>query len=124
MKIFENGLLKPEFINPNYRGTSPLGGWPTENGGALAMVNKEYCCVLDSSKQFFTARVTKFVAIKQFTPADIPAGELVWVKLIGKSAESWKPRTYHGYSRGPWKVVPFLIAETAERAEELKDWCE
>lgn len=143
-KIFENGFLKPNVFNPNYRG---IIGWPCEvfksgAGGSFwsgsntiisidsmdNMYDKEECVQLK--------RITKLVRsqdvrVKEFTPADIPVGELCWVKFYPES--QWLARTKaefdevcnNGYAQvkiDETYCVPFILAETAEDAELMKDW--
>jgi len=75
--------------------------------------------------------------IPKFTPKDIPKGELCWLK--NGSSNYWVLEVLRGYSTPDncypyctsgmgtgnifWEYcVPYLIAETAEQAELLKDW--
>ena len=127
--VFENGYLKSEFINPNYRG---LVGWPCERKEftyksndydyvddllmcldvRAAMTNDEYCADFEEIK------------IPQFTPKDIPVGELCWMLFDDK----WYLKVYNdsnlkrSENTFRFPCVPYLIAETAEKAEKLKDW--
>lgn len=129
--IFENGYLKREHVNPNYRG---LVGWPTKfvwtDGGAsfgkLLAVQGSYIF----NTEYIEEQDIKFF-IKQFTPEEIPVGELCWVGYCCDDISSeddsiqW---TITVYDPEEWfcslanYIVPYLIAGTAERAEELKDW--
>jgi len=124
MSIFENGYLKNDCINPNYRG---LVGWVSElvyantwdeealvlgSGIIISIYNKSTNIAGDQQ-----GREIKSFKVPQFTPKDIPMGELCWVYTGG----DWilvvhRPQTVEILT------VPYLIAETAEDAERLKDW--
>lgn len=188
VEIFENGYLKSEFINPNYRG---LVGWPSEydDGDASGGAKIIAVCGGDVMNDSVYEMPLCNFKIPQFTPKDIPVGELCWVEqfttdyngwcpLCGKTTEfisgassypfggpeecyncgttdshydmldldnaedskkarelkeSNKAYTFHikrslgfkkGFVTGANKdcCIPYLIAETAEKAEELKDW--
>ncbi len=137
MKIFDNGYLLPEFINPNYRG---LVGWPIkrtyEGSGStfdnlLIAINN----VDELTDDGFIEAGDKYL-IPQFTPKDIPVGELVWVgriqmkidltkgDYIDRSHIKWSLEVHNPISNVTNKdyIVPYLIAETAEDAERLKNW--
>ena len=131
--IFENGFLKPEFINPNYRG---LVGWSCTFPSMFDYDTEDYQVMFTlislngNNKQLKEDYdcTGEDVVIPQFTPVDIPVGELVWIKLGGakptkksKASDYWVLRQCDDLIRNGG-VVPYLIAETAERAEELKDW--
>ncbi len=161
MKIFENGYLKSEFINPNYRG---LVGWRakrlTENAGMInefiIAVEGDFVHVIDRNTGFWL----KELKIPQFTPKDIPVGELCWFGTVKAfDIKHWTLGVYNGcefddgmffFSKNQdvrlhdnisrvkkgssvWVekyqdtidydlCVPYLIAETAEDAERLKEW--
>ncbi len=133
MKIFENGYLKSEFINPNYRG---LVGWSWDDGVILS-IDKNNVMFRDKlyndSRVYF--RPLDIVKIPQFTPKDIPVGELCWVGMHYTGEQTyWYLRPFCEYwsmqgssfvdsDRNQWDLcVPYLIAETEEDAERLKEW--
>lgn len=153
MKIFENGYLKSEYINPNYRG---LVGWPCEKhigcndlwysnqDTVLVHVDCGYGAYYKNNiyPTLFSC-YSETWRIPQFTPEQIPEGELCWMKASAGDIpfeSDWKLVVFQGlknvcadngeYSRslamndgcGYDVFVPYLIALTAERAEELKDW--
>jgi hypothetical protein len=63
------------------------------------------------------------MVIEQFTPKDIPVGELCWVKSDFFNCERWGLYVFNcKYKSSRYSCVPYLIAETAEKAEELRDW--
>ncbi len=149
--IFEDGYLKSEFVNLNYRG---LVGWECHRKDAytMALIGEKGEWITDTkltsvdgdqcylggvaSGFFFPMAFNNSLRILQFTPQDIPKGELVWVFDLEYPSEP-KLRTFGGYTEnelhcfhtseddtvGYLYCVPYLIAETAEKAEELKDWC-
>ncbi len=143
MKIFDdNGYLLPEFINPNYR-----GNW---SGVKLSHLIKTYCkkelvfedralTLIAVSNGFLVGSecchigtvdgLNKNIYIPKFTPKDIPVGELCWVKINGKwmlVVMQKKCSEYGFYCNNNCYImidcVPYLIAETAEDAERLKNW--
>ena len=71
--IFENGYLKPEFINPNYRG---LVGWKSVGNSNIISVTNGVV-VANSKSGGFGHTLLKRIKIPQFTPADIP-GTFSW----------------------------------------------
>ncbi len=122
--IFEDGYLKSKCINHNYRGLVGFkckivkGVYPNQTGDRLVMV-----CRGSIQTEFGNRGRIGNVVIPQFTPKDIPVGELCWLKEYRKAFWSLVVfedgiGNYHIHD----KIVPYLIAETAERAEELKDW--
>jgi len=132
MSIFKEGYLKKEFINPNYRG---LVGWPLDVTGHcdLLMVKKSvlyyWCDDQQRTKETMVKRI-----VREFKPEDIPVGELCWfscgngVWQLHKLRKVVDVTTMHydkffpsgGGSHS--HCVPYLIAETTEDAERLKDW--
>lgn len=141
MNIFKDGYLKPEYINPNYRG---LVGWPCEECSVGAENNRRYwnkVKLISASRgkkcDTYTRLDSKYGAvdlflgeeffrIPQFTPRDIPLGELCWVasKEGFDAASDFEllPSTRYAISNNNTYCVPYLIAATAEEAEERKDW--
>ena len=78
-----------------------------------------------TSKEF-VSRLTGIddIKIPEFTPKDIPIGELCWTKTICKTDfDEWDLGVFDGnlYS-GDVYIVPSLIAKTKEDAERLKGW--
>jgi len=135
-EIFENGFLSDEFINPNYRGLSDSGGWPC-SVKVLDGRLENHLVAVHAGVFITTTRSEGWPPrISHFTPKDIPVGELCWFargdgewdlmpfgKVVGK--ESWIMVFFYpvNYSAMSFRhCVPFLIAETAEKAEELKGW--
>jgi hypothetical protein len=131
MSIFKGGHLKSEFINPNYRG---LVGWPCKfsnqiSESTLDMINSQGDALIEGHNRISNIRD---VHIEKFTPDKIPEGELCWFE-VGKGCNSWRLDAFvscdeYGiyYSatntESQMGCVPYLIAETAEDAERLKDW--
>lgn len=130
--LFIDGYLNDKYINRSYRGLVGWGCEITQSMGYAGTVKQleSYSNTLlglrglDNvfMKGIIFANSDEF-KIKEFSPADIPVGELVWLKEYRK--EFWVLTVfvagisnYHIHD----KIVPHLIAETAERAEELKDW--
>lgn len=137
MEIFGNGLLKNEFINHNYRG---LVGWKIDYEYDLIAVRNRRAMYVNANDDLHNT-VTDTVNIKQFSLKDIPMGELCWFKETGEHASGdWalmtreqalvleydEYQTCKGWNREAYSeskyCVPYLIADTPERAEELKDW--
>lgn len=138
--IFEDGYLKPEFINPNYRG---LAGWPCVVYGEivdnLLLSNSSACRKTCLYLEFHLQMGIEEIKIPQFTPEDIPDGELCWYKVVvlnkyGGRFYEWIQAPYYKIcdetlgARMAYRIdtsdycVPKLIAERAEDAERLKDW--
>lgn len=127
VSIFEDGFLLNEFMNVNYRG---LVGWPCQSKKpsvyARRFLDDTLFAVVEGFKITRNWKNSLCMRIPQFTPEDIPEGELVWYRL--DDDEDWWLRPVTKADIGsiksyyPAGVVPYLIAETAERAEELKDW--
>jgi hypothetical protein len=143
MTIFENGYLNPKFINPNYKG---LVGWSCRYYRIPNTFDIETVISFDGI--FGSEPNTQLkgktslcrdqdVKIKKFTVEDIPVGELCW---MGDGSGEWvlcpfggvKKRWLNGKkeinrfiaSDGSYEgivSVPYLIAETKEDAEKLKD---
>lgn len=152
VEIFQDGYLKSEYINNNYRG---LVGWDCyeyskygyckggEYKGKILSTNGnellfQYADESASNKPFNNRYADH--KIKKFTPDDIPKGELCWFKRFGH----WhlevfhsvdlihydKPRYFSFGDKGLQlqfldnitECVPYLIAETSEDAEKLKNW--
>ncbi len=144
--IFEDGYLKQEFINPNYRGNwdCDIFIYSTES---LDHKKQQWRCasLLAISGDFVFAAIVgkmagehdlKDTKIKQFSLEKIPVGEWCWVGRIQKQIDcrgggyidrsyiKWTPEVHSFINNVPNKdyVVPYLIAETKEDAERLKDW--
>lgn len=112
--IFKDGYLKSEFINPNYRG---LVGWPCQDGDLIKGIDDGFAWFGGSN--FYTTEPMENVAIPQFTKFDIPVGELCWFKVHSQ----WTLLRYgNSIITMSTHYVPYIIAETTERLEELKDW--
>ena len=128
MEIFENGLLKNEFINRNYRG---LVGWKIDYEYDLVAVRNRRAMYVNENDDLHNT-VTDTVNIKQFYPEKIPHGELCWfgndsgdwifAKLRRVDCERGKYVSDMGLGQNWEHCVPYLIAETKERAELLKYW--
>jgi hypothetical protein len=143
VKIFKDGYLLPEFINPNYRG---LVGWPCiSNDGCDSneCYDTTIICTLDNTTAITCEGELDEFFIKQFTPEEIPVGELVWMgyedvknKYDDEIIIHWylarfvcikpapitgEPQIITEHGCGEY-CVPYLIAETAEDAERLKNW--
>ena len=140
-KIFAGGYLLTKFINPNYRG---LVGWDLsgeEQGDVLVGIANNTVLFKSGCHQQMMSRdfdIKDDLTIKQFTPSDIPVGELCWVS---NGEDNWELRansdgesalinykiegvlkSYGTNSKSYKYIVPYLIAETAEDAEIFKDW--
>ena len=131
--IFEDGYLKPEFINANYRG---LVGWDCRirigmchhhsNDKVVALTDSKAITALDDVYDKDT------LMISQFTPADIPVGELCWfwknhcnkVLEVFDGVRICRDNVINTSKSSEWYCVPYLIAETEEEAERLKNWSE
>ncbi len=130
MNIFKDDYLLTKFINPNYRG---IIGWSCSYYvdyppiGVDSFSDRLLICVDSDYATFKTMEDCNLgdVEIKQFTINDIPDGEIVWMRHFDGGPNNW--------IRGFWEkdmdkkfnhyiFVPYLIAETAEKAEELRDW--
>lgn len=125
MSIFENGYLKPEYLNPQYRG---LVGWPFMTwdmvNEKLNISSDNMVCITD------TMVVTQGddlyrrcdLRIEKFGPKDIPVGELVLIKYFRTAV--WRLEKFAGITNyNPHDyIVPYLIAATPEEAEERKGW--
>ena len=118
--IFENGYLKSEFINPNYR-----GNWRDNQGDVIIGIANGMFTYADDNLGLVSVRFLP--TFNQFTSKDIPIGELCWFgNKVGDhfvlrpldSGHFHKTKTYD------WWVIPYLIAETEKDAERLKDWSE
>lgn len=124
--IFKDGYLKPEFINPNYRG---LVGWPCERQSSFGCGWK-IAAIIYNLAIFNNGKGDVNFKISQFTPKDIPVGELCWFGFehpVNNGQMIWNlwkidKATHETIKRDYTNVVPYLIAETPEKAEELKDW--
>ena len=132
MKIFKDGYLLPEFINPNYRG---LVGWQCEvvvKDGVKKGSNFKVLGIRAGSDFFtnmFEESLVHNIKITAFTPADIPIGELCWcwddVGLLRVIFEEPLLRVFEIEDLEDFKyVVPYLIASTPEEAKERKHWHE
>jgi hypothetical protein len=118
--IFENGYLKSEFINPEYR-----GNWSIELWNSCKKMTDGRLLAADNGDYYITPDYCFSPKIKQFTPQDIPVGELVYYKICEE--QDWKFLRYKPAIRAfsildGCYVVPYIIAKTAEDAERLKDW--
>jgi hypothetical protein len=145
--IFEEGHLRPECINPNYRG---LVGWKCrgkihrfEEEIDLTLValakypDSGFICAFDISGQV----LRKSLKIKRFSGLDIPVGELCWFanggshQVDGECYWVLRPVTqtdidkYTDTGKDRWnefgnmRLVPYLIAGTWKKAWELMgDW--
>jgi hypothetical protein len=127
MSIFKDGMLNPEYINPNYR-----GNWPMSVPGfcELLIVKDDVFYYWSDERQDVLSTRCKDVIYK-FTPEDIQEGELCWMWYLDTD---WVLRVFDNVKIGVDNkyrdsegnrfkyCVPFLIAETAEKAEELKHW--
>ena len=133
MEIFENGLLKNEFINRNYRG---LVGWKIDYEYNLVAVRNRRAMSINANDDLHNT-VTETVNIKQFTVEEIPVGELCW---MGDGSGEWVLCPFGGVKKrwlnGKKEInrfiasdesyegiiaVPYIVAETKEDAEKLKD---
>jgi len=133
MKIFKDGYLLPGYINPNYRG---LVGWKCEDihGNQRDLIVSITKGVVQGVRGATSS--IDFYKIPQFTPDDIPDGEWCWfcdyhkhtwslgVIHLGGKIEGYDLLRKEESRRHYGDVVPYFIAETAERAEELKGWAE
>ncbi len=119
MKIFENGLLVNRFLNPNYRG---LVGWEVQEllsvRKLIAIKNGGDTFVFENGYNNSTSCVHK---IRKFTLEEIPVGELVWVQDTEHDEIELKPFEVFMPSNCSI-IVPYLIADTEEKAVELRDW--
>ncbi|MCP4339653.1 MAG: hypothetical protein GY799_12365 [Desulfobulbaceae bacterium] len=129
--IFEDGYLKSEFLNPNYKS---FVGWSVTTisdgivGKLFSLLDGEAQCSNYNTDQ-------DQVVVKHFSPQDIPEGELCWFS----NGDGWHLFRFLEYDNsrnavglyfpmdevngGAWAwCVPFLIAGTPEEAEILKDW--
>jgi hypothetical protein len=126
VKIFKDGYLLPEFINGNY-----MGRWVCRVLTKTELFNNSLAYLLSTfmGSVYTSHQPTSDVLgikIPQFTPEDIPVGELVFVLLNGKVLGGLSVLS-EGLLKSFDKMdcisfVPYLIAETAEDAERLKDW--
>lgn len=136
--LFENGYLKSSFINPNYRG---LVGWPCEventSNDIYMKKTKRKVSLLLTEKEAFYIKGAHYAGenqlfIPKFTPKDIPVGEIVFENL--KGSDLWikafmTDNKIQNLKKSYTEItyIPYLIAETAERAQwilEKTDWSE
>ena len=131
MSVFHNGALKKECLNYNYRG---LVGWDCYNHqdkikSKLVCINSGECMDDTLSGTFGV----DWLEIPEFSLVDIPNGELCWVTVYsqcdrGYSFELMQLKTFVRESVGSilassyYTAVPYIMAETPDRAEELKWW--
>ena len=127
VRIFKDGYLLPEYINPNYRG---LVGFSVEGKNwkiaRLGMVHGDRCLITLGGS--LIERWKREIKIHAFTPADIPEGELCWVKEYYREMGATQTCNYKWVLKpkadGRYFCVPYLIAENEEQAEERKGWAE
>ncbi len=126
--IFEDGYLKQEFINPNYRG---FPGWDCElwcgiRGNIIKdklLLNSYNGMVLEEHN----ININNTVKIPQFTLEKIPVDEIVWIKPRNGDLICWYKcfmKDIYRCSANKSYIVPHLFAETEEDAERLKDWAD
>ncbi len=135
MKIFENGYLLNEFLNDSYRG---IVGWEDIDNCTVVAIHGDETAYIDKGNNLETIP-TDIITFKEFKRTDIPKGELCWFSDNGKTwylsqfdriyKESKNVNQFGASTTGAGKYgydfkycVPYLIAETAEEAEVLKDW--
>lgn len=139
MKIFEDGLLKSEFLNLDYKSTAPLG-WSCSVGDGEVYGTWFLPCIANGVPVVTSVQGVRIyqdqdsISIQEFTVDDIEAGELVWIKF----EDVWYLTTLDCVSKDRGGVffmdavekyyledspmVPYLIAGNKETAESLKDW--
>jgi len=145
MEIFENGYLKPEFINPNYRGITGFDcaddyePWDGEgdyfrekliattshSGGSIAKPKSWIFCYLrddDSNRDGYVIELEN-LRVKEFTVEDIPEDEFVWV--LDNICKVWyliQKKLTKTVFKDSRLIVPHLIAETEADAIRLAEW--
>jgi len=127
VEMFKDGILKKEFLNPDYRGswliqvmTSEGDKYNDTAGLLLATFNGQFHTTLLKCNE-----VTD-IEVREFTTEDIPEGEIVWIK--GAGAYNWtkkfwtlpKQKIEHYLQRN--SVVPSLVAADAVQAEKMCGW--
>ena len=130
MNIFKDGYLRSEFINPNYRG---LVGWPCDYGNLIGTC-KDGGIIVNSMDEIVKAVIdTEDLTIPQFTAKDIPVGEWCWFGSQYPNSIMWAlipnnklliSDVIKNEGKNFYYCVPYLIAETEQDAEKLKDWSE
>ena len=129
--IFEDGYLKTEFINNEYRG---LVGWPCKTNAIDGLRYEDKLYGMNGRELYFLDVVysdeVEHIKIKEFSAEDIPEGELVWVYLpiepcsweLAVLTKDLRCMTVQCKTYSKYRPVPYLIAKTAEDAERLKNW--
>ena len=134
MNIFKDGYLKPEFINPEYRS---LVGWECEIIHDENNLITIYTIMNQTVHSWGCTWNILELNIPEFTPKDIPIGELCWFtnkctwvlstfsRMLTQGSYSKKflaDSTVCGLGHDFKYCVPYLIAKTKEDAERLKNW--
>ncbi len=132
MSIFKDGYLKAEHLNPHYRGLVgwPITLWDGDLTGELCWVDTQRTIIF--RRGYHGVFPLEGVRVHQFSPQDIPLGELCWFKAEG--GNKWRlavlSDVVHGiyYEANGTRLfdycVPHLIANTAEEAEARKTWAD
>jgi hypothetical protein len=139
--LFKEGYVNKHHINPKYVG---LVGWAGVCAETQYQVDEDYKCTPFELKAKINGDYideygdkVEYFKIPQFTPAEIPIGELCWVmsKIWNEDEEQWVRKVFKGYTTPghcyPFEYedgtfsstcVPTFIAEDKETAELMKDW--
>ena len=118
----ENGYLKSAYLNPKYR-----GNWISSCGDTITSICGDKYSYIDNDDGSLEVEIMYTSSlIWQFAPKDIPVGELCWFwapDVLYRSTPKLIPLNNHYFTKSTYYIiVPYLIAETAEDAERLKDW--